>query len=193
MTILQLLNFLVPELSETLALLTLYGSVALALVQCFFGYRLQQLWFTALVFGIAALLAYSISIRLLPDRIWLCLLIALGCGLVVSLFTWRLVQAAAFGVAFLSVFGAVGAMLGELHPTLSLIAALVLGVMAGILAAKFRRTAVILITAAGSGWKAANLLRQCIPDMAAATTLILAAVLIAAGVIFQFATTSKKG
>lgn len=193
MTILQLLNFLVPELSETLAMLTLYGAVALALVQCFFGYRLQQLWFTVLVFAISALLAYSVSIRLLPDRIWLCLLIALGCGLIVSLFTWRLVQAAAFGVAFLSVFGAVGAVLGELNPTVSLIAALLLGLMAGILAAKFRRTAVILITAAGSGWKAANLLRQCIPDMAATTTLILAAVLIAAGVIFQFATTKKKG
>ena len=192
MTILQLLNFLVPELSETLALLTLYGTVALALVQCFFGYRLQQLWFTVLVFAISALLAYSISIRFLPDRVWLCLLIALGSGLIVSLFTWRLVQAAAFGVAFLSVFGAVGSVLGDLSPVLSLIAALVLGLMAGILAAKFRRTAVILITAVGSGWEAANLLRQCIPTMAAATTLILAAVLIAAGVIFQFATTRKK-
>lgn len=193
MTILQLLNFLVPELSETLALLTLYGAVALALVQCFFGYRLQQLWFTVLVFAISALLAYSVSIRLMPDRMWLCLLIALGCGLIVSLFTWRLVQAAAFGVAFLSVFGAVGTVLGDLSPVLSVIAALILGIMAGILAAKFRRTAVILITAAGSGWKAAGLLRQCIPDMAATTMLILAAVLIAAGVIFQFATTKKKG
>lgn len=193
MTILQLLNFLVPELSETLALLTLYGTVALALVQCFFGYRLQQLWFTVLVFAISALLAYSVSIRLMPDRMWLCLLIALGCGLIVSLFAWRLVQAAAFGVAFLSVFGAVGTVLGDLSPVLSVIAALILGIMAGILAAKFRRTAVILITAAGSGWKAAGLLRQCIPDMAATTMLILAAVLIAAGVIFQFATTKKKG
>ena len=42
MTILQILNLLVPELSETLAMLTLYGTIAVALVQCFFGYRLQQ-------------------------------------------------------------------------------------------------------------------------------------------------------
>ena len=90
MTILQLLNFLVPELSETLALLTLYGTVALALVQCFFGYRLQQLWFTVLVFAISALLAYSISIRFLPDRVWLCLLIALGSGIagLLSAYYW---------------------------------------------------------------------------------------------------------
>jgi len=144
------------------------------------------------VFGVSALLAYSVSIRLLPDRMWLCLLIALGCGLVISLFTHRLVQAAAFSAAFVSVFGAVGTVLGEVNPTVSFIAALILGLMAGVLAAKFRRTAVILITAAGSGWKAANLLRQCIPDMAATTTLILAAVLIFAGMIFQFSSTGKK-
>ena len=193
MTILQLLNLLVPELSETLAMLSLYGAVALALVQCFFGYRLQQVWFTVLVFGISALLAFSVSSRFLPDRLWLCLLISLGCGALISLFTYRLYQAAAFAVAFSSVFGAVGSFLGEINPTVSLIAALILGLMAGILAAKFQYKAVIIVTSVSSGWKAANLLRQCIPTMEPTATLILAAVLICAGMIFQFATAGKKG
>lgn len=193
MTILQLLNLLVPELSEPLAMLSLYGAIAMALVQCFFGYRLQQLWFSLLVFGISALLGFGVSGQFLPDRLWLCLLIGLGCGVLMSLFAYRLYQAAAFAVAFFCVFSAVGSVFGELNPTVSLIAALVLGLMAGILAAKFQYKAVIIVTSVSSGWKAANLLRQCIPAMEPAATLILAAALIAAGMIFQFATSGRKG
>jgi len=192
MTILQLLKLLVPEFSQTMAMLSLYGAVALALVQCFFGYRLQQAWFSLLVFAASALLAYAVSIRFLPDQVWLCLLIGLGAGLLVSLFTYRLVQAAAFAVAFSSVFSAVGSVLGNVNPTVSLILALILGVMAGILAAKFQYKAVIILTSVSSGWKAAMLLRQCVPALEPSVSLILAAVLIGAGMIFQFATAGKK-
>ncbi len=192
MTILQLLELLVPEFSQTMAMLSLYGAVALALVQCFFGYRLQQAWFTVLVFAASALLGFAVSRAFLPDRLWLCLLIGLGTGLLVSLFTYRLCQLAAFVVAFSSVFGAVGSVLGDFNPNVSLILALVLGVMAGILAAKFQYKAVIILTSVSSGWKAAMLLRQCVPTLESTVVLILAAVLIAAGMIFQFATVRKK-
>lgn len=192
MTIVQLLEFLIPEFSQTMAMLSLYGAVALALVQCFFGYRLQQAWFSLLVFAASALLSFAVSRAFLPDRLWLCLLIGLGVGLLISLFTYRLCQLAAFVVAFSSVFGAVGSVLETVNPTASVIVALILGVLAGILAAKFQYKAVILLTSAGNGWKAAMLLRQCIPTLEPAMVLILAAVLIAAGMIFQFATAGKK-
>lgn len=192
MTILQLLELLVPELPQTMAMLSLYGAVALALVQCFFGYRLQQAWFTLLVFAASSLLGFAVSRAFLPDRLWLCLLIGLGAGLLVSLFTYRLYQLAAFVVAFSSVFGAVGSVLGDVNSNVSMVLALILGLIAGILAAKFQYKAVIILTSVSSGWKAAMLLQQCVPAMEPAVSLILAAVLIAAGMTFQFATAGKK-
>lgn len=193
MTTLQILQLFVPELSQTLSLISLYASIAMALVLCFFGYRLQRAWFTALVFGISALLGFVISAQFLSDRLWLCLLIGLGCGVLISLFAYRLYQAAAFVVAFSSVFSAVGAVLVGANPTVSLIVAIVLGLMAGILAAKFQYKAVIIVTSVFNGWKAAMLLRQCIPTMDAMLALTLAAVLMSAGMIFQFAASGKKG
>ncbi len=191
MTILQLLKLLVPELSDALAMASLYGSIALALVTCFFGYRLRQLWYSLLVFGVGALLGFWVSRLFFPDRLWLCLLIGLGFGLIVSLFTFRIYQAVAFLLAFFSVFGMVGEVLGDSYPTIALIAALVLGVLAGILAARFQYCTVIIITSVSGGWRAASLLRRCIPSMPPETMLIVAAAIIAAGLLFQFLTSKK--
>ena len=43
MTLLQLLQRIAPELSEPLTMASLYGSIALALLTCFFGFRLRQI------------------------------------------------------------------------------------------------------------------------------------------------------
>ncbi len=191
MTLLQILRLLMPELSETLATVSLYGSIALALLTCFFGYRLRQVWYTLLVFGIAGLIGFSVSVVLLPDRLGLCLLIGLGAGILVSGFTFRLYRAVVFLLAFYCAFGVVGEVLGELHPVLSLIVALVLGIMAGLLAAKFQYHAVILITGVSGGWRAASGFCQCIEKMTPRSMLILASALIAAGILFQFISTRK--
>lgn len=191
MTILQLLKLLVPELSQTLALLSLYGSIALALITCFFGYRLRQLLYGLFVFGIGALLGFLAGKLFLPEQPWLCVLIGLGCGLILSLFTFRIYQAVAFAVAFFSVFSAIGEVLGDLHPTLALIVALVLAILAGILAARFQFWTIILLTSVSGGWRAASALRRCLPAMSFQTMLLVALCVIVAGVLFQ-ALTAKK-
>lgn len=191
MTLLQLLKLLIPELSETLAKASLYGTVALALVTCFFGYRLRQVWYSILVFAVGAFLGYTVAHLFLPERTGLCVLIGLGVGLLLSLFTFRLYQAVAFVLAFFSVFGLVGETLGDLYPVLSLICALVLGVLAGIVAARYQFAVVIAVTSVSGGWRAASLLRRCIPNMGAQTMLIIAACLIGAGLLFQFLTAKK--
>ena len=169
---------------------SLYGSVALALLTCFFGFRLRYVWYSLLVFAAGALLGLGVSRLFLPDRLWLCVLIGLGAGLLAAAFTFRIYQAVIFLLAFGCVFFMVGGVL-SMYPVAAVIAAVVLGVIAGILAARFQYKAVILVTAASGGWQAATLLRQCVPSMTPETVLILAAAFIVAGAVFQFMTTRK--
>ncbi len=191
MTISQLLKLIAPELSEPMAMLPIYGSIALALLTCFFGFRLRQLWYSLLVFGAGALLGYAVSRLFVPDRVWLCVLIGLGAGAVAAAFTFRIYQAVVFALAFGCVFAMVGEVLGDMYPVASVIVAVVLGVMAGLLAARFQYRAVILLTSVTGGWRAASLLRRCVPSVTAETVVILAGALALAGAIFQFVTTRK--
>ena len=41
MTALQLLRLLIPELSDTMATVSLYAAIVMALVTCFFGYLMM--------------------------------------------------------------------------------------------------------------------------------------------------------
>ena len=191
MNIPQLIELLVPELSHTLSMLSLYGAVALALLTCFFGFRLRQVWYTLLIFAAGGLLGYVIAKLFLPEKLGICILIGLGTGLLATLFTFRLYQAAMFAIGFFAVFLAVGEALGNVHPIIAVTVSALLGVLGGILAARFQYKVVILVTAVSGGWRAASLLRRCIPTMTFQTMLILAGCLIAAGLVFQFSTTQK--
>ncbi len=187
----QLIALLAPELSQTLSMLSVYGAIALALLTCFFGFRLRQVWYTLLVFAAGALLGYGIAALFLPEKLGICILIGLGTGLLATLFTFRLYQAAMFCIGFFAVFLAFGEALTDISPIVSVIASALLGVLGGILAARFQYKVVILVTAVSGGWRAASLLRRCIPTMTVQTMLILAGCLIAAGLVFQFSSTQK--
>lgn len=191
MTLLQFLKLMVPDLSEVLASASIYLSIALALLTCFFGFRLRRLWYSLLVFALGALLGFAVSKLFLPDKIWLCLLIGLGVGLLAAGFTFRIYKAVVFVLAFCCVFALVGEVLGDVQPVLAVIAGVVLGILAGILAAKFQYYVIVILTAVTGGWRAASGLRRVIPSMTPQFMLILAAVLIAAGLIVQFVTTKK--
>ena len=108
MTLLQLLQRIAPELSEPLTMASLYGSIALALLTCFFGFRLRQIWYALLVFAAGALLGYTAARLFVPEKLWLCMLIGLGAGLVAAAFTFRIYQAVVFALAFACVFAMVG-------------------------------------------------------------------------------------
>lgn len=191
MTLLQMLKLLVPDLNEVLAAASVYLSIALALLTCFFGFRLRRLWYSLLVFALGALLGFAVSKLFLPEKLWLCLLIGLGVGLLAAGFTFRIYKAVVFVLAFCCVFALVGEVLGDIRPVLSVIAAVVLGVLAGILAARFQYPLIVILTSVTGGWRAASGLRRVIPAMTPQFMLILAGVLIAAGLIVQFVTTKN--
>lgn len=193
MTLLQFLRLSVPDLNEILASASVYLSIVLALLTCFFGFRLRRLWYSLLVFALGALLGFAVSRLFLPEKLWLCLLIGLGVGLLAAGFTFRIYKAVVFVLAFSCVFAMVGEVLGEVQPVLSVIVAVLLGVLAGILAARFQYHVIVILTAVTGGWRAAFGLRHVIPTMRQRPELLLiiAGVLIAAGIIFQFVTTKN--
>ena len=191
MTLLQFLKLLVPDLSEVMAAASVYLSIALALLTCFFGFRLRRLWYSLLIFAVGALLGFAVSKLFLPEKLWLCLLIGLGVGLLAAGFTFRIYKAVVFVLAFCCVFALVGEVLGDVRPVIAVIAAVVLGVLAGILAARFQYPIIVILTAVTGGWRAASGLRRVIAAITPQFMLILAGVLIAAGMIFQFLTTRQ--
>ena len=191
MTLLQFLKLSVPDLNEILAAASIYVSIALALLTCFFGFRLRRLWYSLLVFALGALLGFAVSKLFLPEKLWLCLLIGLAVGLIAAGFTFRIYKAVVFVLAFCCVFVLAGEVLGDVRPVLSVIAGAVLGVLAGLLAAKFQYPIIVIVTAVTGGWRAASGLRRVIPAMTPQFMLILAGVLIAAGMILQFVTTKN--
>ena len=191
MTLLQFLKLAVPDLSEIMAAASVYLSIALALLTCFFGFRLRRLWYALLVFAVGALLGFAVSRLFLPEKLWLCLLIGLGVGLLAAGFTFRIYKAVVFVLAFCCVFALVGEVLGDVQPVIAVIAGAVLGVLAGILAARFQYHVIVILTAVTGGWRAASGLRRVIAAITPQFMLILAGVLIAAGMIFQFLTTRQ--
>ena len=191
MTLLQFLKLVEPELSEVLATASIYVSIVLALLPCFFGFRLRRLWYALLGFAVGALLGYAVSRLFVPEKLWLCLLIGLGVGLLAAGFTFRIYKAVVFVLAFCCVFALVGEVLGDVQPVIAVICAVVLGILAGILAARFQYYVIVIVTAVTGGWRAASGLRRVISSMTPEFMLILAGVLIAAGMIFQFVTTKK--
>lgn len=191
MTLLQFLKLAVPDLSEIMAAASVYLSIALALLTCFFGFRLRRLWYALLVFAVGALLGFAVSKLFLPEKLWLCLLIGLGVGLLAAGFTFRIYKAVVFVLAFCCVFALVGEVLGDVQPVIAVIAGAVLGVLAGILAARFQYHVIVILTAVTGGWRAASGLRRVIAAITPQFMLILAGVLIAAGMIFQFLTTRQ--
>ena len=104
MTVLQLLKLIAPEISEPLTMASLYGSIALALLTCFFGFRLRQVWYALLIFAAGALLGYTVARLFMPEKVWLCVLVGLGAGLLAAAFTFRIYQAVVFALAFGCVF-----------------------------------------------------------------------------------------
>ena len=187
------------NLSNAVQTILLVGSVAVALTQCFMGFRLLRFWASFAGFVIGFILGAWISAEgFLPkDTGWAApLLIALVAGILMALFAYKLVKVGIF--LFCGVIS--WQALGELLQTSSadgVRTVVYLGLqgaaffIAGWLAVKFMRTAIIAISAIAGSWTAIHGLESLIPRFAENTLggtgcfLVLAV----AGIVIQFLTT----
>ncbi len=171
--------------------------IVFGLVCAFFGYRLVRLLIALqgfLVGGIASLIILSQTTELAG---WPLVLICVAIGLVLGALSYFLFRLGLFLLAGVAAFLVIGGVLGSFMTNFTVCCALAVGggVVVGILALVFTRPVIIIATACGGGWLAAeHLLRDVIFASAAAPLWLLyvaAIVLIALGIYVQFAHTAK--
>ena len=185
-----------------LMIISRIGSVLLALLLCFTGYRRVRQWVSFVAFVFGAVLGYSAAtaLGLGKDYWYLPLIIALAAGIILSLLGYRIFQLGLFvfcgAVASWAVTAHVlpksltGAQQGSMYYVLIGIQVIVF-VAGGVLAVRFARTAIIFISSIGGARVAsaglAELLPKYFPD--SSRQLILFAGLALLGILIQFLTT----
>ena len=178
------------------------GSMVLALLLCFTGYRRVRQWVSFIAFIFGAVLGFSAarSAGLAEDYWYLPLIIALAAGIILSLLGYKLFQLGLFifcgAVSSWAVTAHVlpasltGAEQGTMYYVLIGIQILVF-VLGGYLAVRFARTAIILISAIGGARVAASGLAELLPKYFpdSMRQLYLFAGLAVLGILIQFLTT----
>lgn len=171
------------EFYNTYAAVFLKSALVFALLNCFFGYRLRKVWscIFGLLLGISTGLAAAIYLEL-PLKATLAA--AAAGGLICMLLAFLLYR---IGMFFLCI-GTVIMILFQLFPmpTFSALCGfLVFGIAAGFLSVIREHTVVICITAIGGGIGSAKLI-SLLTETNTFLTLLLAVILSALGLLFQF-------
>ena len=185
-----------------LAIISRIGSVLLALLLCFTGYRRVRQWVSFVAFVFGAVLGYSVAneLELGRDYWYLPLIIALAAGIILSLLGYKLFQLGLFvfcgAVSSWAVTAHVlpesltGAQQGSGYYVLIGIQVIVF-VLGGVLAVRYARTAIILISAIGGARVASAGLAELLPKYFPDSTrqLMLFVGLAVLGILVQFLTT----
>lgn len=170
-------------------------SVALSLLQCFFGYRLLKLWVTVIGFLAGFALGFGISMYLIKDEAYLPAVIGLAAGVLLALLAFRLYLAGVFLFCGLIAFSAVqtiSAPEGQGWDILMIVLGIVAFLAAGVLAVKFSRPCIIAVTAVSGAFNAVDALQTPVPALGDDGIRLLAGILVAAlGIAVQFFTTKE--
>lgn len=124
--------------------------LVIAVLNCFYGYRLKELWIGLSGFMVGALFGGNIAWKLSGSG-WITAVAALIAGLILGAAAFRLYLAGIFILAFLMVFET-GKILLQEEGTLLFLLPVVLGIAAGFLAIKFTKAVIVLTTALGGGF-----------------------------------------
>ena len=203
-TILELQE-MTADLPAFLAIAGQVGVAVAALLQCFFGFRLLRFWVAAAGFVLGAYAGFRYLAPLVfseESAAYLPYLIALLGGVVVSILSYKLFRLGLFLFTGLVAAGAVASawetsgnvLSGGWQNGIGLVLPIGAFLLAGWLAIRFFRTAVIGVTGIGGAWIATDTLSKLLPQyfLEAKTILLVFAALAVCGVALQFLTTKKK-
>lgn len=171
-------------------------SFILALLHCFFGYKLQKIWVALMAFGAGALIGYLVASAFGAPN-WVLWLAALALAIVFVTLSFKMYLAGVFVLAFSLVF--ICAKIAIHQTTAQWLVILVGGILVGILAVKFTRTVLILATALGGGVTAGQSLLGLTgltalmgaEGLLAYVPLLVGLVIAGFGIWFQYKTTKK--
>ncbi len=131
------------------SVITAAVTVALALANCFYGYRLRKIWMSLWGFVIGGLLGMLLTAQFVPQTaVWPVIAGGAVLGVVLALLAYKLYLAGMFLFGGGVVFSVAYLLLNGSQ--LALPVAAVAGAVAGVLTVKFTRTAIIVTTSFGS-------------------------------------------
>lgn len=176
-------------LTEVLAV----GSLILGILQCFFGFRLLRFWISVTGFLLGLYLGRTISSDFISEPQYAPWLIGAGCGFLLCFFAYRIYLSGVFifcGLLAASVIGMIPFPEGRAWKVVLYILMAGGFVLAGVLAVKFSRPAVIFITAGAGAAVSVHALALMKTNLSGNPDLqkLVIAVLFAAGAAVQFLT-----
>ncbi|MCR4653924.1 MAG: hypothetical protein K5744_09575 [Eubacterium sp.] len=167
-----------------------------ALLLCFSGYKYAQLWMMVVCFLIGAAFGFLIGAKFLPSPGYAKYMIGLACGGLCAAISYKVYKVGLFifaGSAAASVISLFTFPVGDGWEALRALVYVGVFVLAGMLALKYAREYLIVLTGAVGGIQAGSNIQKLIPmyvDLDSAVLLMI--VLAAAGIAFQFLTTKKS-
>lgn len=180
-------------LTEVLAV----GSLILGILQCFFGFRLLRFWISVTGFLLGLYLGRTISSDFISEPQYAPWLIGAVCGFLLCFFAYRIYLSGVFifcGILAASVIRMIP--FPEGHPWKVVLYILMAAgfVLAGVLAVKFSRPAVIFITAGAGAVVSVHALALMKTNISGNPDLqkLVIAVLFAAGSAVQFLTSRRN-
>lgn len=181
------------ESAAALGGVVLAFSAVFALLNCFFGFRLQKLWITLVGFLVGFLLG------MIPCLLWIssehalaiATVVGVVVGVLIGLLAYRLYRVGVFLWVGVLAFGFVANLFPENLAWLGIVLGILAGVLVGILALRFLRPVVILTTALSGGMTAAQDLLRMFDVTQVLVVLGVGALLAVLGMAVQFATTKK--
>lgn len=169
--------------------IALFVGLVIALIQCFFGYKIIRSWISILGFLIGAVLGYGI-LYLVTGEILYSFLGGIVGGILFAILAYKVYLFGVFAIASLSTYYLCVTYLTMDIQYLQLVS-IVIAIVAAILAVKYMRPAIIVLTAFSGSFTAIETLPTFLP-LDSSNLFFYTVLLGLAGTAVQFLTTKKE-
>lgn len=181
------------EFRDGFAIVFAVIGLILGLLQCFAGYKSLRFWCTLIGAIIGFIIGFLVGRAVIPDQLAVQVIIAIVAAILLALVAFKIYLAGVFIYILVTVFGAVQMipLEGDVWRIVLIIAGIVLGIIAGVLAVKYSRPIIIAFTGVTGALTAVRNFRILSPDLlkSAVWVVLAAAVLALLGILVQFKTT----
>lgn len=169
--------------------IALFVGLVIALIQCFFGYKIIRSWISIIGFLIGAVLGYGIVYLIVGEMLYSFLSGIVG-GILFAILAYKVYLFGVFAIASLSTYYLCVTYLTMDSKYLSLVS-IVIAIVVAVLAVKYMRPAITILTAFTGALTAMETLPTFLP-LASKNILLYTALLGLVGAVVQFLTTKKE-
>ncbi|MEE1113683.1 MAG: hypothetical protein UHN88_01250 [Eubacterium sp.] len=173
-------------------------NLVIAILQCFFGYKLLRFWTALVGFLIGFLLGFLITGAVAPSlSAYIPVLVGAAAGFVLSILAYKIYLAGVLvycGIIAVSAVYSINFPEGQLMHFLKIVLMILAFLLAGVLAVKFARPCIIVISAVSGAGAAVGALITLSAKVSSDMNLqlVIFAAMAILGMVIQFLTTRKK-